>query len=263
LRVKETVKNHMKIEKKLILSGILAIAIGIASIAPLAFFMSASAQTSPDKSVFDLQVPYAYWTANYSTNSNGTVTYTESNALGIHYSINADAAHQVADTRIEYYQFHAYSDQGTLADWTYYIAARRSNSSDFSSFTFTESKGFSSNTTSGGLILSGFEDNDTSPSLTAMFGSSSGIYGSNAWETSTIKQLISGIQDANVLYVDVSRLGYVTFNGNTTTVTHADNGVIQHIEMTRYGDGFLYNTIIPQNQLAQTDLIHPAFSQNP
>ena len=52
------VKNQM-IEKKLILCGILAIAIGIATIVPLEYMMAAQAQEIPlqDKPWFNLNIP--------------------------------------------------------------------------------------------------------------------------------------------------------------------------------------------------------------
>ncbi len=60
----------MKIEKKLIAYSVLALLIGIASISPLMFLMSAKAETTP-KSWFNLNVPYAYVKANFTENLNG------------------------------------------------------------------------------------------------------------------------------------------------------------------------------------------------
>ena len=53
----------MQIEKKIIICSILAISIGIASIAPLAF-LSVKAETTVNEPWFNVVVPYAYCTPN-------------------------------------------------------------------------------------------------------------------------------------------------------------------------------------------------------
>jgi hypothetical protein len=67
---------------------------------------------------------------------------------------------------------------------------------------------------------------------------------------------IRDIQNAQSITINISRIGYVTIGNSSTTVTPA-SGVIQQIELTPYNGGFLYNTIIPQDQLSQTNLQSP------
>jgi hypothetical protein len=80
-------------------------------------------------------------------------------------------------------------------------------------------------------------------------GVNSGSTQPNGWQNSTVGQQILLIENANVVYIDVHRLGYVTFDGNSTIATLADNTVTQHIELTKASNGFLYNTGISPNQL--------------
>jgi hypothetical protein len=54
----------------------------------------------------------------------------------------------------------------------------------------------------------------------------------------------------------------VTFNGNSTVVTLSDDKVIQHLELKKFGDGFLYNTLFPEDELSGIDLTAPLKSFN-
>ncbi len=69
---------------------------------------------------------------------------------------------------------------------------------------------------------------------------------------------IQDIQNAQSITISISRIGYVTVDGNSTIATPA-SGVIQQVQLTPYNGGFLYNTIIPQDQLSQTNLQSPTF----
>ena len=62
-------------EKKVITLSVIALMIGIATIVPLAFFMSARAETVFDKPWFNFNVPYAYLKANTTDFHNGTSAY--------------------------------------------------------------------------------------------------------------------------------------------------------------------------------------------
>jgi hypothetical protein len=69
---------------------------------------------------------------------------------------------------------------------------------------------------------------------------------------------LHNIQSAHSITINIIRIGYVTVDGNSTTATSA-GGLIQQIQLTPYNGGFLYNTIIPQDQLSQTNLLSPTF----
>ncbi len=54
----------MKPEKKLVACSILALIIGVSSVFPLVFFMSATAKAETSSEPwFSVSMPYAYWTA--------------------------------------------------------------------------------------------------------------------------------------------------------------------------------------------------------
>jgi hypothetical protein len=86
----------MKIEKKLILCSILAIAIGIATVVPVAFFMSTKAQTYDD-AWFNIDVPYAYFKANATDTE-----YQCAVQIATQVSLSQAAINNRAEARIEY-----------------------------------------------------------------------------------------------------------------------------------------------------------------
>jgi hypothetical protein len=251
----------MNLEKKLIACSILAITIGIATIAPLAFFMSAKAETTLDKPWFNINVPYAYFTANLTDTSYNIGQYITFNVTK-----NADAVDKQADTRIEYYQMQVYSDKAFVENLTYFVATNSTAAFDpSSSFSFERENWFNTNTTSGGFFFTDLNETVDNPTLASISDETSGTIPSSNWEHSTVSQSISAVQHADTIYIDVTRLGYVTFNDDSTVVNLADNSVVQHIELTKYGGGYLYNTAIPEEQLAKTNPLGPIFyiHQNP
>ena len=79
---------------------------------------------------------------------------------------------------------------------------------------------------------------------------------SDIWQQSTDYQWLLATQNANVINIDLSRLGYLTVKGNSTITTLTSNDVIQHVQLTKYGNGFLYNDI-PNDQLSKINIEIP------
>jgi hypothetical protein len=243
------------IEKKLILCGILAIAIGVATVLPLEYLMSADAQAAPlDKPWTNLNVPYAYWDANLNgANSTTTFCGERHNAVA-NITITPDALKD-ADARIEYYQLQVYSDQGPIYNLTYYVGVAKPGelvNTYNSTLYFSGGNLYSTNSTSGGMFI------------TDLIGVSyQGLISGSTlnYNASTIPQTVADLQNANELYIDVSRLCSIAFDGNTTTVITESNNVIQHIELTKSGSGFLYDSGASLN--LPFPLWGPSTTQNP
>jgi hypothetical protein len=267
LMLKKVVKNQMKIEKKLIAFSILAITIGIASIVPLAFLMSpAKAQTTNDIPWFNFDVAYASWKATSKDGAIGyldgigpiydLVSYSSTYLVLLNYSVNPDAINILDNARAEYYQLQVYSDKGQIENLTTSFGANcKDDINPTSSFYFARPDWFNTTTNGGGTFITKFNGTLAS-SLANGLGltGTSGSYSSNSFKNTTLPQEFLNIQNANKLYIDVRRLGYVTFDGNSTIVTLASNEVIQHIELTKSGDQFVYGTL-PQSQLSQVPTI--------
>jgi hypothetical protein len=308
------------IEKKLVLCAILAITMGIATIVPLEYFMSAQAQTQTnsqiayDKPWFNVNIPYAYYTGNATNNQNGVISNGEGYYIALNITTNPEAMKTLPDSRLEYYQIQVYSDQGPIENFTYVICtnctgstnpyitlpyANYFNAGDFfndsltaisivparewvflpnfngtlpashvdwqsdTNYTLTsEGQAISSISESfwNGILIQGINMTNIPPEQQGQqtpngaTNQSSNMMYIPMWIQ---LQQVSNIQNAHSLYVDISRIGYVTMNDNSTTATQADNSIIQHVELTPYQDGFLYNTVIPQEKLAQTNLEAP------
>ena len=227
------------IEKKLILCGILAIAIGIATIVPLEYMMAAQAQeATPDKAWSNLNVTYAYWNVNNDfTNYTGSFYCSAYNALA-NVTVDSNALNN-ANARIAYYQLQVSSDKGPIENLTYYVGIAKTgeliNIYNTTLF-FANGNTYSTNVTSGGMFV-----NDMG-NTTSYYGI---ISGSNLGTISNaVPQTVTQLQNANKLYIDVTRLCSFTFSGNTTTVTTGNSQVIQHIELTKAGNGFVYGTYV-------------------
>ncbi|MGD6850985.1 MAG: hypothetical protein ACQCN6_02865 [Candidatus Bathyarchaeia archaeon] len=228
----------MNIEKKLILCSILAISIGIATIVPLAYFMNsedgtiyAKAETL-DKPWFNINVPYAY----FKQNSTST-TYCTTDTVAIESTVNADVISQSTDARVEYFEFRFYTDQGlSITNDSYALSVNSSAVSDpLMAFEFSRENWF--NSTAGGSGVCVTNLTATRP-LERVGTAEVCSLGDSASFNARFGDLIDQIEGSNTIYLDVLRIGYVTFYGNNTTVTLADNQLIQHFEMTRKGDAF-------------------------
>jgi hypothetical protein len=217
----------MQIEKKLILCSILAVAIGIAAIVPLAYFMNtpqASAQTIDDP-WFNLNLSYAtVGVTNPFGEDLATCRYV------YNYTVNPNAVDTQVGGRLEFFRLQIYSDKEQLANKTAYLEVNCAEPSEPESLSVARDGWF--NLTRPTAVSGTFYANFNG-TLSQVVGGSSG----NGIEET---QQIQTIQDAQTFYIDVHRYGYITCNGNNTVVTLANDEVIQHIELTKSGDQFVY-----------------------
>jgi hypothetical protein len=170
-------------------------------------------------------------------------------------TVNADAIKQHTDARVEYYEFQISSNQEQIINVTYFLAINSPKVEDpVSAFTFTRENWFNSTAGGGGLIVT----NLTAPLALLRTGQSTNYQAEDGnWINTKFGKIITELENANTLYLDVYRLGYVTFNGNNTIVTLADNQVIQHLEMTKKGDAFTYGEPPQASMLMPGELPYP------
>jgi hypothetical protein len=244
----------VKTDRKLVACSVLTFIIGICAITPLLFMIpnAAKADIASSQPWFNLDVPYAYWTANSTENSNGTVTYGECYLTLFNVSLNSAAIQQAVDARIEYFQIQVYTDKAPIENLTYSVGTNRTAAFDSieSSFHFVRDNWFDTNTSGGGMFGGDFSGNE----FGGLSGINSGLCPLSNWLNSTVSQRIFNIENADAIYLDIRRLGSVILDGNSTIVTLASNEVIQHIELTKSGDQFVYGTL-PQSQLSQVPTI--------
>jgi hypothetical protein len=269
----------MKFEKKLIACSIIALIIGVSSVFPLVFFMSATAKAdTSNEPWFSINIPYAYWTTrdgpiDYSNNPlfpddpfndvelNETNSVSEQHMMILNLTLNVDTANEPVDGRVEYYQIDLSSDKD-LVETTYFFIGTNSNSS----FTFDDlldnihfmrndwfdTDQFNPKIGGGGGLLkynwaAGFSQ------FWPEGGSGTGTLGG-----SSTAMLVSALREAETLSITVYRLGWATFTGNSTIFTSANNEIVDQIQLEKFGEeGWLYNNLVPADELADTDLLRP------
>ena len=70
--------------------------------------------------------------------------------------------------------------------------------------------------------------------------------------------LVSALREAETLFITVRRIGWITFSANSTVVTLADNEIVVQIQLDKLSEAtFLYNNLVPEEQLANIDLAYP------
>jgi hypothetical protein len=57
--------------------------------------------------------------------------------------------------------------------------------------------------------------------------------------------------------LSVVRLGWITIEGNSTQTQLYLNETVKHVELSKYQNGYLYNTLFSQDELAQIDPFDP------
>ena len=232
------------VEKKVILCSILAMAIGIASVVPLAFLLTPAKAETTNGPWFNPTVDYAYLkgTVSNATGSSPLISYIEQYSIALNFSVNPDAVSNKVDTRLEYYEMYIYSNLGSIMNSTCYFGVSFGNTNP-SPFTFENNYFNLTTLDGGGLILLNFNG-----TLSPLFNTNSqgGCESSSIFANQSLPQSFLNLQNASKLYVGVSRLGYVTFEGNSTTVTAANTGIVQLVELTKNGVSFSYGQVPTQ-----------------
>lgn len=255
------------IEKKLILCGILAIAIGIATIVPMEYMMVAQAQensqaqekanTTADiqasvQPLFsDVNITYAYCNPNKSSSNDTMTLYGSTIEAVVNFTLAPDALKN-ADAQVEYYKFAVSSDQGPIFNMGYYIVLQDNSAivtgmggSD-GTITFANGLTFNGPSATGSQDISfgcgGQGLNYPTWTSTYTLGYVSHyIFGTDA---NNLPQATSELRNAKTLYIEVTKICTVTVTGNLTVTTPGSNQILQHIELTNTNGGFVYGAYV-------------------
>ena len=191
---------------------------------------------------------------------NETNSVSEQHMMFLNLTLNVDTTVETIDGRVEYYQIDLSSDK-ELIETTYFFIGTNSNSS-FKFDNFVQNfhfkyDWFDTNTfnlkSGGGGGLFSYNWTAGFSRLWPEGGSGGGTLGGSGKA-----RRVTALREAETLFITVYRSGWVTFAGNSTTVTFANNELIDQIQLQRYGEeGWIYNNLIPEDELAETDLLHP------
>ncbi len=235
----------MQFEKKLILCSILAVAIGISTIAPLTYLMTpAAAQPSVDRPALKFDMSYAYirnvWDNNTLTND----TY------GWAFSIIFESSpnFEFTDDPVAYYETYRAelsSDGTSIGNITLSAVATTGNEPP-ANFTFFLDNWYIFNLESDrGPVGRTGSYNGTAQNFKNGYDDNWNLTTEQP-ETLTMK-----------IYLENSIIRSVNF-ASTQIYANENSEPIMQIELTRYRDGYLYNTAIPQQEL---DQINPLFAR--
>jgi hypothetical protein len=267
------------IEKKLILCGILAIAIGIATVIPMEYMMAAQAQQNAQTAQaqakaqaqataqatydpwFQINVPYIYVNLDES-GGNTTATWDGVLIQGVaNFTFAPEAlALNNTDARIEFYQFQISSENGPILNMTYSMAVSKTEynvpgipggmysaitGSGDNTFDFADGTVYHAPVTGdcmGGTVL---DDTPGTPIANYTGEVLSDYITSDNGNSGS--QVIAELRSAQTLYIDVTRTISVAFEGNAataTTTTMSSSQILQHIELTKISSGFVYGTFV-------------------
>ena len=232
----------MKIEIKLVVCSILAIAIGIGTVVPLAFFMSpAIAQTDTnDQPQFSFDLPYAYVRDFWNTTTQTNDTYGWVFALAFKTSPNFNVADLDSKVIYETYRAELSSEKGSIGNITLSTFATP-NTNPPINFTLYLDQWYNFTETKDSNGRTGW-DNGTSIGFKNGFGEN--------WDLN--------LGTPETLTITVYRDSWIIRNGNFTEIHKANPEAIQQIQLQKYGNVFLYNTAIPQDELDKINPLFPA-----
>jgi hypothetical protein len=221
----------MKTKKKLIPLSIFALAIGIATILPLTFFTlntEATTQISADP-WFNVDPCFAYFRVDLIDDG-----YRVTNMVNLQTSLNDKVLDRQSEARIEYFEFTFYTDNQQLLKSTYWVSMTKDNYKDTRNMYVIIRENMLNSSYLNTDQLSGIDIdilNDlTELEYTRSFGR---VFGSK-------DDKFNDVLDAQTVYLDVSRVCYVTINNNTTTITWTSDQNIQHFELIKNGGAFTF-----------------------
>jgi hypothetical protein len=251
-------------DSKVILYSILAIIIGIASVVPIAVYMYQE-NNKPlidveavlgDQPPLNFNLTYAYIGDYWNNNSN----INDGNyGWKYHISLRTEPVIDIDNFPIrqsfaayEYYSLDVSTEKGVIATLTFDSHAYSNSYWSYNSSTdlsFNSQQWFSSNSSSNMMSASNYQ---------------SGLMGLG--NGTTISQLMGTASDWNIsagkpetVTLTVRLLGWVIINDNSTTVHYATSEPIAQIQLNNYGDGFMFNNLFTQNELAQINPLMPQF----
>jgi hypothetical protein len=226
-------------------------------------------QTASPETQFKIDLAYAYagqWTANTSyTDSNGhqmSLVSLYPSVVMLNVTRLPGAKIPSCDAVIEVYEIQITTDTDLYEKFAYAIGTNYS-----SSFSPSKIQPFVSHV--GDLVdkmvyRGGYEGTislnwtDNSSIMTNIFGSAC-IYSSRnsalgLWKAGT----------PNTISIAVSRIGYLTMNDDSVMVyKDAATKTAATAQLDNYGEGYLYNSIVPADKLPQTNLFAPKASDQP
>lgn len=156
------------------------------------------------------------------------------------------------DAVMEVYQIQIASDKGASEIYTY-VEGTNYNPA-FTNLTQLSTRVSDFPQTDNTTLRGSFIFNETIGKT--YMGGRTGSYGSYTSDPSSLGLWSTGQPTA--VTVSVRRIGWITTNGSlTSTIASPSFELVAHAQLEMFGDSFLFNGIVPQNQMAQIDPYNP------
>lgn len=215
-------------------------------------------QSSEAKPQFNVDVVYAYVGKGPSeaphSHFDGVLMYPTSlypSVVYFNFTRVSNAESESCDTKFEVYLIRISSDKGSAENYVYSEGTNYNPSLDMipnPSLDTLIDTGPTSEIRAGGGFVFNWTTNTSSLGSIGSYGSyGSGESGLGLWSAG----------EPNTISISVRRLGWITFNGTSTVTTLASAEEIVQVQLEKFGDGFLYNKIVPEDKLSQMDLFRP------
>jgi hypothetical protein len=210
---------------------------------------------------FDVDVAYAYVGKGKSTpytDFDYVVMYPITlypSIVCLNFTHISTQTRQQYDAEIEVFLIEIASKTGRVENFTYFVGTnyspRFSNITSLSSLTAHIDDLIDTRTVNKGGGGFGFNWTLNKSFLKYRIGS----YGSYSNKPSELGLWKAG--EPTAISVNISRIGSISLKDDSVTTTSAISKNIVHVNLEKSGDGFLYNELIPEDKLAQTDLFYP------
>jgi hypothetical protein len=233
----------MQLEKKLILCSILAVAIGISTVTPLAYLMTPAAAQSTDQPRFSFDMPYAYVRNVWDNSTLTNQTYGWAFSVGFETSPNFD----LTDESVAYYETYRAelsSDGDSIGNITLSALATTGINGPPANLTFFLNNWYNFTT---------FESERGPVSRAGPYNATAQNF-KNGYDDNW--NLTTGQPES--LTLKIYRENSITRTLNSTQIILNENTeAIMQLQLTRYRDGYLYNTGIPLQELEQINPLFP------
>ncbi|MCL2172838.1 MAG: hypothetical protein FWB84_04245 [Candidatus Bathyarchaeota archaeon] len=251
----------MKIEKKLIALSILAVTIGIATVIPMTYFLNAKAQTNIADSLFNIDIPCAYYNANATYNvvihdiihgGSDRVydTWFRDNAvIAVQPSINYTVLDKNTVSRIELFEYTLYTDKLQIQKTHSYLsfneeAFEHYNDKDSLTTEYWQETLLDKSDGRTGYSFGGLSVSDPGEQIPVWIAGENENHGYNQSDNSYKKgdKILETIKDTQTIYLDIRRVAYISLSADGTVIIVEDNKLLHHLELTKNDNGYMFGT---------------------
>lgn len=220
-----------------------------------------SQQSQLNQSIFDVKVAYAYVgpaASNESFDFLGApvrpVTRFQS-VIYFNFTRIFCSQAQSFDALLEVYLIELKSDTGYLEKYKYFVGTNCSENFQSSTLNNITRKTYSLIDINSIDVERGIFrfDWDLNKSVIAMPIGTIGVYGSGSSELGLWSK-----GEPQTITINVYRLGWATAQGNNfSSIREEPLHPLLEVQLKKYENGFLYNTVIPKSQLTKINLLSP------